>query len=398
MKLTVKDPPRTFQTGRGEPITIKDCARIELEPDEQVTFVTARGAEYDVARKRWGFYATPSLNGRLLDFGLRAALVKSAIGKYYVFLVERGSEPELSHYLELEQNTIARWLDNASDLVAADAPGTTVGGAPQVQCMCGADRFVSVHMYFEPPPGETRIRLPEGVPYRREIFRCSLCGHFVSVHAMFGDDFYAGAYVDSTYVDAAGMRATFDRIVSLPRQKSDNAGRVERIQRHVESHGPSHSRSVLDVGSGLCVFLHAMKAAGWRGTALDPDPRAVEHARSHVGVEAVCGEFMKVADLGRFDLVTFNKVLEHVRDPVDTLRKAREHVADGGTVYVELPDGEEASRDGFHREEFFIEHFHCFSAASIAVLAERAGFVVREVERVREPSTKYTLRAFLGVR
>src|SRR4051812_30774923 len=90
MRIKLIEPPRVFRTGRGDPIEIKDCARIELAPDEQVTFVTPDGKEYDVARKSWGFYATPSLNGRLLDFGLRAVLVRSHVGKHYLFLVESG--------------------------------------------------------------------------------------------------------------------------------------------------------------------------------------------------------------------------------------------------------------------------------------------------------------------
>ena len=77
MKITEQQPPRVFRTGRAQPIDLHDCARIQLDPDEQVTFITESGAEYDVARKAWGFYATPSLNGRLRQFGLRAALVKN---------------------------------------------------------------------------------------------------------------------------------------------------------------------------------------------------------------------------------------------------------------------------------------------------------------------------------
>ena len=112
MKLELNDPPRTFTTGRGEPIVIKDCAHIELAPDEQVTFTTAAGAEYDVARKSWGFYATPSLNGRLLDFGLRAVISRGPAAKYYTFLVERGHEDEFARYAAAEQNVVVRWLDN----------------------------------------------------------------------------------------------------------------------------------------------------------------------------------------------------------------------------------------------------------------------------------------------
>ncbi len=156
MKLRLNEPPRTFATGRGEPITISDVAHIELAPDEQVTFTTPSGGEYDVTRKAWGFYATPSLNGRLLNFNLRAAIARGPAAKYYVFLVERGQEPAFERYLDAEQNTLVRWLDNDADLRAIEtAAGVTVG--PPLHCPCAGNRFTTVHTYFAPPAGEVRF-------------------------------------------------------------------------------------------------------------------------------------------------------------------------------------------------------------------------------------------------
>jgi SAM-dependent methyltransferase len=396
MKLTLNEPPRTFGTGRGEPITISDVAHVALDPDEQVTFTTPAGGEYDVTRKSWGFYATPSLNGRLLNFNLRAVLARGPAAKYYVFLVERGQEPAFERYLAAEQNTIVRWLDNDDDLRAIAAEGTVAAGPP-LHCPCGGDRFTTVHTYFAPPAGEVRFASAPADSYRREIYRCSLCGHYISVFAL-TDAFYNGEYVDATYGDADGMRRTFDKIMALPPGRSDNAGRVARIDAYARDHLPAGSRTVLDVGSGLCVFLARMRLGGWQGTALDPDPRAARHATDVAGVTGVAGS-LPSAELGRFDVVTFNKVLEHVPDPIALLALARPHVHDHGFVYIELPDGEAAAREeGFGREEFFVEHFHVFSLASIARLAERAGFEARVIERLREPSSKYTLRAFLTPR
>ena len=116
MKFKLIEPPRVFTAGRDEYIKIKDCAHIELAPDEQATFLTESGAEYDVVRKSWGFYATPSLNGRLQHFGLRAALVRSPGGKFYVFLIEKGKEAECQHYLNVENHDIVCWLDNDEQL------------------------------------------------------------------------------------------------------------------------------------------------------------------------------------------------------------------------------------------------------------------------------------------
>jgi hypothetical protein len=94
-----------------------DCGSLELEPDEQVTFVTPGGAEYDLARKEWGFYATPSLNGRLLSFGLRAVLtVNRTTGRYFVLLVEHGHETAFFRYLDREECAVVAWMDSNESL------------------------------------------------------------------------------------------------------------------------------------------------------------------------------------------------------------------------------------------------------------------------------------------
>jgi SAM-dependent methyltransferase len=252
-----------------------------------------------------------------------------------------------------------------------------------------------VFAYTVPPEGENRFPGASERSYRRTIERCTACGHYHSVHDMDLTGLYGGAYVDSVY-SGDQLRATFERIVSLPSEKSDNAGRVARIQGFAARHwhGRFDAPSLLDVGSGLCVFAYAMKAQGWEATALDPDPRAAAHARETVGVEAICASFPGASIARQFDLVAFNKVLEHVEDPIAMLAASRTLVAGGGFIYVEVPDGEAAEAEGSGREEFFIEHHHVFSAASLALLVARAGFRVCEMERLREPSTKFTLRAF----
>ena len=112
MKVVPQDPPRKFRVGTDGHVELSDCGRIELRPDEQVTFTTESGAEYDVARKAWGFYATPSLNGRLPRFGLRPALVKGLEDKFFVMLVERGQDDAFRTYLAAEGLTLVRWLDD----------------------------------------------------------------------------------------------------------------------------------------------------------------------------------------------------------------------------------------------------------------------------------------------
>lgn len=115
MKVEMVDPPRKFTVRDA---TIEDCARITLEPGEQVTFVTDDGSEYDVARKSWGFYATPSLNARLVAHGWDSALVQNRQNRYYVMLVERSKREEFVKYIVADLSTVICWLHDTAVLDA----------------------------------------------------------------------------------------------------------------------------------------------------------------------------------------------------------------------------------------------------------------------------------------
>ena len=267
------------------------------------------------------------------------------------------------------------------------------------QCMfCRHTGFHKVFEYEAPPKGETSFSFLNPDRYHRNITTCKICGHFYSIHEMDLSAIYSGAYNRSTYQNPAGMRQTFDRITQLDSSKSDNTARCNRIVRFLQKHNFQQQNSeikVLDVGSGLGVFPWAMAHRGYAVTALDPDPNAAEHIRTHAGVPTLCGDFLAIAPPEGFSLITFNKVLEHVAEPIAMLRKSALFLKEKGVVYLELPDGEKAQVEGFEREEFFIDHFHVFSFASIALLASLAGFEAIEIERLREPSGKFTLLAFL---
>ena len=127
MKFEEKSPPRRFAVGNAVKFEMRDCGTLALAADEQVTLVTESGAEYDVARKDWGFYATPSLNGRLESFGLRGVLIRNTLtGRYFILLVERGREDAFAAYAAQESLEVVAWLDSTEALEALRA---RLGGA-----------------------------------------------------------------------------------------------------------------------------------------------------------------------------------------------------------------------------------------------------------------------------
>lgn len=264
---------------------------------------------------------------------------------------------------------------------------------PTLRCICKDMFLKSDFEYFHPPEGETKFQdICEN--YFRSYDKCSLCNHRFSVNKMNMSDLYKGNYATSTY--GVGIRETFEKIISLPASRSDNEGRIKYLKDFASIHfSDILGIRLLDVGSGLGVFPYVAKRTGWLCTAVDPDPTAVKHMVEFIGIDVVHGDFLNVRNIGKFDLITFNKVLEHVSDPIAMLIKAKEYLAADGAIYIELPDGELAEADGAHREEFFLEHLHVFSLISACTLGGKAGLRTYKAERLREPSGKYTIRVIL---
>lgn len=274
---------------------------------------------------------------------------------------------------------------------------------PTLRCPC-AGRFLEAAFHYDTPPeGETAFPL-HGADYVRDYGRCTACDHWFGRHSIPLDGLYSDTYVDATYGDVDGMVARLERVLGLPPERSDNAARVTRITSFRESRAryevPKLSSvtkpRVLDVGAGIGVFPAGMLAAGWDVVAVEPDPRTVQMLRERLGIRAESKDFLELqpVEIGAFDVVTFNKVLEHVEDPLALLNHSAAFLADGGFCYVEVPDTAAATA-GPGREEFFIEHHHVFSPASLGMLGDRSGLHVEKIGRLVEPSGKYTIYAFM---
>ena len=230
--------------------------------------------------------------------------------------------------------------------------------------------------------------------YYRKTYHCSACGVYCNIWNPAFDIAYEEDWVGTLYSD--GLLAAYSKIRGFPFEKSDNKHRARRVDEYVRSHHFTPKNTVvLDVGCGTCVFLGEMKDLGYQGFAIDPDPRSIEHAKNNVGVRGFAGTLETYSGTEQFDVITFNKVLEHIRDPITTLRAAAKHLHDNGILYVELPEGDNAGKDSFvDREEFWIGHHNVYTEQSIRYLLEHAGFTVNSVHSIRDPSGKYTVFAF----
>lgn len=111
MQIKKNTPSRKFYVGRNNTI-IAHTSNIILKDNEMVTFINKNKNEYDVVKKEWGFYATPSINGRLKDNNFKTALVINEKKQIFIMIVEKSKIQKFRKYLKSEKNKIINWLDD----------------------------------------------------------------------------------------------------------------------------------------------------------------------------------------------------------------------------------------------------------------------------------------------
>ena len=140
---------------------------------------------------------------------------------------------------------------------------------------------------------------------------------------------------------------------------------------------PSPGGKLLDVGCGNGAFLQYAASAGWEAYGADPDPVAVAKICDG-GINARVGGIEVFADmLGAFDAVTFSHSIEHVHDPVRSLKAAMQMLRPNGVIYVDTPNIDSFGLREFGRHWRGLEvprHLVIFSDRGLKELLIRQGW------------------------
>lgn len=191
----------------------------------------------------------------------------------------------------------------------------------------------------------------------------------------------------------------YRRVMSMPAGQSDNAGRVARVTDFVRRWSGAPARPwVMDIGAGTGVFLSRLvdQTAGvWRYLGVEPDPRAAAHLRQLEKFAVVEAMYLAQPELRGFNLVTLNKVLEHIEQPLPfLLQVVQSLVLDDGLLYVEVPDKLTTRLRSPQDNILGALHCHLYDPTSLGYLLRRAGLELLCVNRIAEPSGKLSVYAF----
>ena len=236
--------------------------------------------------------------------------------------------------------------------------------------VCGSKRWHNV-------PSATRVIRSLFEPAR--VVRCGGCGlgrleplpTRSAVEAVYSSPTYAQSY------DAAGQ----DFVVSEETAGEQLAPRFARLGYYLRNQG-----KLLDIGASRGVFLQQAALEGWSPFGLEAGLDTIEYAKKHFGIEIQHGtlEATPLPD-AFYDCVHFSHVLEHLHDPLDSIRKISQTLKSGGVLIVEVPfefgDLFDRVREVVLRRPRTVNavpssHLYFFTVKSLCRLLTQSGFEV----------------------
>ena len=215
-------------------------------------------------------------------------------------------------------------------------------------------------------------------------FRCSLCNTLVvktlpakAIGRVLDDDgdFYGKNYFTEYLPQRYGIPHLNTRVrAEIP----------ERCTHWLRTllHYKVPPATVLELGASHGGFVALMRWAGYEATGLELSPWLVEFARTTFNVPMLQGplEDQNLKD-DALDAIILMDVLEHVPDPVDTLRRCIGLLKDDGILVVQIPqypENETYERLVARAHPFLAQmnveaHLHLFSCQAIRQLLLQLG-------------------------
>lgn len=398
MKFNLKKKPRIFSVGFDKSFNVKDYGKINVDhTDKEFELLTFsnKKKDYDFGITNWGYYATPSINKRLKNNGYQTFLVKNIYNKIFIMVVDDNKLNKFKKYIEFENQKILSRLDlfeNEDDFIKKLILSKKTGRyCENLKCLGYYKNIHEIFKYTEKPPNEPDYGIKN---YKRKVVKCQNCNHFFAIHKINTNKFYKENY--SIISHGKNILKKFNKIKKLKSQ-SDNFHRVNRFLNFFKKN-KNKKISLLDVGSGLSIFLDAIKnKVKWKLIGIEPDINFVKFGREKLGLNIIHSNLnIKKLNNKKFEIISLNKVAEHIKNPILFLKQCKNLLKKNGYIYIEVPDGLTASKqkNANYREEFAIDHLHVFSLDSLNNLLNSSGFEVILIDKIQEKSGKFTLYAF----
>lgn len=154
----------------------------------------------------------------------------------------------------------------------------------------------------------------------------------------------------------------------------------KRAMFFLENGSPRSGAAILEVGCSSGEFFEFLPS-DFRRFGIEPSPSSSMTA-SERGVEVLAPFFEDLDTWNQFDVVAAFSVLEHVRDPIKFLSRARGAAHDKSQLWLEVPNSLVPTVGA--SEYFGFEHLLHFTEESLRLAMNRTGWRLEAVDETEE--------------
>jgi len=141
------------------------------------------------------------------------------------------------------------------------------------------------------------------------------------------------------------------------------------------------NKKVLDFGSGAGGFLNKAGKVASEVVGVEQEIRVQKFWKEELQL------YGNLHDVDTdFDLITAFHVIEHLHDPIVTLKELATHLSDDGQLIIEVPNSEDAlfslyDCTAFKQFSYWSQHIFLFNAETLRQLAKQAGLSIVAIKQ-----------------
>jgi 2-polyprenyl-3-methyl-5-hydroxy-6-metoxy-1,4-benzoquinol methylase len=233
------------------------------------------------------------------------------------------------------------------------------------------------------------------------VLECAACEYGITDPQLSEDElarFYPGEYYEDFYEHT--QRESGSRLHRLRDRFRRNSAARRHRQPPFDLSGVA-AGAMLDVGCGAGELLEHFAGRGWETYGIDLSAAAVA-AAGRRGAKTHQGTLEDQPwEAGRFAVIAFQHSLEHIIDPIDTVRRAAALLAKNGLLVITVPNWSCWQRRFLFRNRWFAldlpRHQQHFSPVALTRIADLLDLEVRSVgTNSTAASTAYSLHYLLA--
>lgn len=153
------------------------------------------------------------------------------------------------------------------------------------------------------------------------------------------------------------------------------------------SHLCKKTDKILEIGSGHGFFLERMRKAGYDITGLEVSKERRKISKKVTKVKILDINLMdKNLDIGKFDIIVFFHVLEHISDSISFLKNLKKLLKKNGKIVIEVPNFDDFQinlNQDYKRWHFQRAHIHYFTPKTLKKILQKSSFKKITIEGIQ---------------